>query len=70
MLWLGVALLVYETASTVFFVPYGALGMELTSDYHERTRFFGYRHVIAAAGGMGIGSSGCVLARGPSMGVA
>ena len=49
-LWMGFALVVYETASTVFFVPYGALGMELTRKYHERTRLFGYRHVIAAAG--------------------
>lgn len=48
--WMGAALLLYETASTAFFVPYGALGMELSQDYHERTRLFGYRHVIAAAG--------------------
>ena len=48
--WMAAALLLYETASTAFFVPYGALGMELTQDYHERTRLFGYRHVIAAAG--------------------
>jgi GPH family glycoside/pentoside/hexuronide:cation symporter len=61
-LWMGVALLVYETASTVFFVPYGALGMELTSQYHERTRLFGYRHVIAAAGS-GLGLLGVYLLR-------
>ena len=47
---LGVALLLYESASTAFLVPYGALGMELTDSYSERTRLFGYRHVIAAGG--------------------
>jgi len=54
--WLGLALLVYETAMTAFLVPHGALGLELTQKYHERTRLFGYRHVIAAAGSiLGIG---------------
>jgi GPH family glycoside/pentoside/hexuronide:cation symporter len=44
------ALFVYETASTMFVIPYGALGMELTPNYHERTRLFGYRHMIGAIG--------------------
>jgi len=51
--WMGAALLLYETASTGFLIPYGALGMELTERYHERTRLFGYRHVIAAVGALG-----------------
>ena len=51
-LWMGAALLLYETAATAFFVPYGALGMELTERYRERTRLFGYRHVIAAVGSL------------------
>ena len=55
-LWMGTALILYETASTAFFVPYGALGMELTDQYQERTRLFGYRHVVAAVGAiLGIG---------------
>lgn len=49
-IWMAIALFVYETASTMFFVPYGALGMELTPNYHERTRLFGYRHMIGAIG--------------------
>ena len=49
-IWMGVALLLYETASTAFFVPHGALGVELTSNYHERTRLFGYTHMIGAIG--------------------
>jgi GPH family glycoside/pentoside/hexuronide:cation symporter len=48
--WMGLALLVYETASTAFFVPHGALGVELTPNYHERTRLFGWTHMIGALG--------------------
>ncbi|MBW2444512.1 MAG: MFS transporter [Deltaproteobacteria bacterium] len=49
-LWMGAALLLYETASTAYYIPHGALGVELASNYHERTRLFGYRHVITAFG--------------------
>lgn len=48
--WMGIALLVYETASTAFFVPHGALGVELTPNYHERTRLFGLSHMIGVLG--------------------
>ena len=48
--WMGVGLLLYETAVTAFVVPYGALGMELTDDHHERTRLFGWRQGIGAPG--------------------
>jgi len=54
--WMAVALLVYETASTAYLIPHGALGMELTPRYHERTRLFGYTHMIGFLGsiiGMG-----------------
>ena len=49
-IWMSLALLFYETASTAFFIPHGALGMELTPNYHERTRLFGWSHMIAAIG--------------------
>ncbi|MEE8312902.1 MAG: MFS transporter, partial [Myxococcota bacterium] len=62
LLWMGFALILYETAMTVFFVPYGALGVELTKLYHERTRLFAYRHVISAAGS-GLGLGGVYLLR-------
>jgi GPH family glycoside/pentoside/hexuronide:cation symporter len=48
----------FYTAMTIFIVPHTALGAELTDSYHDRTRIFGYRHVIwtigaiAAVGGM------------------
>lgn len=48
--WMGAALLLYETASTAFFVPHGAIGPELTPNYHERTRLYGYSHMIGAIG--------------------
>jgi len=35
---------------TVLSIPYVALGMELTSDYDERTRLFGVRQVLAVVG--------------------
>jgi GPH family glycoside/pentoside/hexuronide:cation symporter len=54
--WMAVSLLVYETASTTYLIPHAALGMELTPNYHERTRLFGYAHMIGFLGtiiGMG-----------------
>lgn len=49
-LWMGTAYVLWETASTALLVPYTALGAEITPDYHERTRLFGWRHVISAGG--------------------
>ena len=48
--WMAIGLLLYETAATVFIVPYGALGMEITDNHHERTRLFGWRQGIGASG--------------------
>ncbi len=48
--WMGLALVLYETASTAFLIPHGALGVELTPNYHERTRLFGWTHMITAIG--------------------
>jgi len=33
-------LLLFYTAFNIFEIPHGALGMEMTTDYHERTRLF------------------------------
>ncbi len=35
---------------TIFFIPYSALGAELSMDYHERTRIFGARQVSGFIG--------------------
>ena len=35
-----IALLLFYTATTIFEIPHGALGMEMTTEYHERTKLF------------------------------
>jgi GPH family glycoside/pentoside/hexuronide:cation symporter len=56
--WMALGVLGFYTAMTIFIVPHTALGAELTDSYHDRTRIFGFRHVIwtlgavAAVGGM------------------
>ena len=50
MVWIAVALLFYETATTAFFVPHSAMAVELTPNYHERTRLFGWGHMIGVIG--------------------
>ena len=49
-IWLAVGLLIYETVQTAYFVPHGSLGVELTFDYHERTRLYGLSHMIGIFG--------------------
>ncbi len=48
--WLGVSLVLFFTASTMMAVPHMALGAELTSDYHDRSRVFGGRQIVDFAG--------------------
>ena len=48
--WIALAMILWETASTAFYVPYIAFGLELTTDYHERTRLFGWRQALVALG--------------------
>ena len=43
-------LLLYETAQDVFLIPHGALGVELSQSYHERTRVFAWQHLFLALG--------------------
>jgi glycoside/pentoside/hexuronide:cation symporter, GPH family len=40
------SLLLFFTACTVFEIPHGALGMEMTSDHHERTRLFSAKSFV------------------------
>lgn len=49
-LWMAASVLGFYTAMTIFIVPHQSLGAELTSDYHERSRVFAYRHVIWSLG--------------------
>lgn len=48
--WMGLSILLFETSMTVFLIPHGAMGVELTQDYHERTRLFGYTHIFSTMG--------------------
>jgi GPH family glycoside/pentoside/hexuronide:cation symporter len=56
-LWMTVALLGFYSATTAVDVPHAALGAELTDDYEERTRLFGYRRML-----FGVGSLAAVAA--------
>lgn len=51
-IWVGVGLFAFYTAYTVFSVPYGALGAELSQSYHDRTRLFAYRTTMGGVGGL------------------
>lgn len=50
--WFLVAALLFYVAFTIFSVPYTALGMEMSPDYHERTSVIAYRSVLAQGGGL------------------
>ncbi len=46
-------LLLFFTACNIFEIPHGALGMELTTDYHERTRLFSAKSFVGNLFAMG-----------------
>ena len=48
--WMMFAILGFYSAMTLFFVPHMALGAELSTNYHERTRLFGVRHIFYTVG--------------------
>jgi GPH family glycoside/pentoside/hexuronide:cation symporter len=50
LLWLLVTSLLVRTATTVYGVPYYALGAELCDDYHERTSVTAIRGLLALLG--------------------
>ena len=41
-----ITLLLFFTAVNLFEIPHGALGMEMTSDYHDRTRLFSAKSFV------------------------
>ena len=49
-MWMMFAILGFYSAATLFLVPHMALGAELSSNYHERTRLFGVRHIFYTFG--------------------
>jgi GPH family glycoside/pentoside/hexuronide:cation symporter len=48
-----VGLLLFFTACNVFEIPHGALGMEMSDDYHERTRLFSAKSFLGNLCAMG-----------------
>ena len=52
--FLGISILYYSVYA-VFTVPWSALGLELSSDYHERTNVHAWKNVLQAGGGMFLG---------------
>ena len=41
-LWIAVAVLLFYSSMTAFNVPHHSLGAELSPNYHERTKVFGF----------------------------
>lgn len=48
------ATILFYAAYSIFLVPYRALGIELTRDYHERTRLQGWGMMVGLLGGLGL----------------
>lgn len=46
LLYILIALLLFYTSCTIFEIPHGALGMEMTVDPHERTRLFSAKSFV------------------------
>ena len=53
--WLMVVSMLFYAALTVFAVPYGALTMEMTGDYAERTRVMSFRTLFTYLSGLLMG---------------
>jgi GPH family glycoside/pentoside/hexuronide:cation symporter len=50
--WFAATYTLYYLFHTVYIIPHGALGPELTLDYHERSLLFGYREGFVVMGTM------------------
>jgi glycoside/pentoside/hexuronide:cation symporter, GPH family len=46
LVYILITLLLFFTAVNIFEIPHGALGMEMTTDYHERTRLFSAKSFV------------------------
>jgi len=46
LVYILISLLLFYTACTLFEIPHGALGMEMTTDSHERTRLFSAKSFV------------------------
>jgi GPH family glycoside/pentoside/hexuronide:cation symporter len=48
--WVGAGVFLYYTGTTIFSIPHEALGAEMTTDHHDRTRVFGVKAAVAMLG--------------------
>ncbi len=48
--WMAISVFGFYSAMTIFIVPHMSLGAELTTDYHDRNRLFGIRHITWTLG--------------------
>jgi len=48
--WMAVGAIGFYSAMTLFMVPHLSMGPELSSDYHERSRLYGFRHAAYTVG--------------------
>jgi GPH family glycoside/pentoside/hexuronide:cation symporter len=46
LVYILITLLLFFTSVNIFEIPHGALGMEMTNDYHERTRLFSAKSFV------------------------
>ena len=49
-IWMAIGVIGFYSAMTLFMVPHLSLGPELTNDYHERSRLYGFRHAAYTVG--------------------
>jgi len=61
--WMFVWIALWETAMTTFFIPYMALGSEVTMNHHDRTRIAGYRHILGGLGQLSVIGSVWLISR-------
>lgn len=48
--WMAFGVIGFYSALTIFLVPQMSLGAELTPNYHERSRLYGFRHALWTLG--------------------
>jgi len=53
LVYIMITLLLFFTAVNIFEIPHGALGMEMTTDYHARTRLFSAKSFVGNLFAMG-----------------
>ena len=60
-IWFALMFGAYYVLNTIYEVPYGGLGYELSDDYHERSSLFGWRSFFIATGTIAASLSPSIL---------